>query len=221
MHDHRPVMVAGALRVVGEHHDARQAGNERDGGFDLVLERARFRVGVGRVQQQNRALEHVHDVRRRLVHDHGRREAVRQLAVVVKRADEVAQLVFGGQLPHEQQVGNLLECEPAVQRSLPQEVFDVVAAEREHAFVRTLVAFGKNVAVHVRNVGDAGDDAGTVRVAQPALHSVVLVERRVDGVDFRESVEQIDLVFQRHVPQPLFLTSAKPAAGSSAGGLAR
>ena len=62
MHDHGAVVVASLLRVVGQHHDARQTRDQRDGGVDLVMSRTILGVRVVGVQQQDGALQHVHDV---------------------------------------------------------------------------------------------------------------------------------------------------------------
>ena len=187
VHDHGLVVEARAFGVVREHHDARQTRNERKSRRDLVVERAVFGIGV----------------RRRVAHDHGRRKAVGQLTEAVDNGNELAQLLLRGQFAHQQQVRDLFVCKTPVKRCALQQVADAVAAEREHAFVRTLVSFGKHVAVHVGDIRHACDDARSVGVAQAALHAILLIERRIDGVDLGKPVEQVDFLFQRHT-QPLF-----------------
>ena len=203
VHDHGLVVEARAFGVVREHHDARQTRNERKSRRDLVVERAVFGIGVIAVEQQDRTRKHVHDVRRRVAHDHGRRKAVGQLTEAVDNGNELAQLLLRGQFAHQQQVRDLFVCKTPVKRCALQQVADAVAAEREHAFVRTLVSFGKHVAVHVGDIRHACDDARSVGVAQAALHAILLIERRIDGVDLGKPVEQVDFLFQRHT-QPLF-----------------
>ena len=197
VHDHRSALVARALRVIGQHHDARQTRDERDGGVDLVLRRAVLGLVVVGVQQQDGAREHVHDVGRRVAHDHGRGEAVGQLALSVQHGHEAIKQLARGQLAHEQQIRHFLVVEAALGAAVQQIVY-VVAPVAQRALVRALLVIGDHVAVHVRDVRQARHHAGAVGVAQAALHVELLVERRVDGVDVPEILVERKLLLVVH-----------------------
>ena len=140
MHDHGAVIVSSLLRVVGQHHDARQTRDQRDGGVDLVMSRTILGVRVVGVQQQDGALQHVHDVGRGVAHDHRGGEAVGQFALGIERGDEAVELLLCGQLAHEQQVRHLLEVEAAIGHAGVQQVVHVVAAIAQHTLVGYLLA---------------------------------------------------------------------------------
>ncbi len=62
VHDHGFMVEGGLLGVVGQHHDARQTADKRERRVNLVLGRAVLGGLVGRVQAQNGAGHHVHEV---------------------------------------------------------------------------------------------------------------------------------------------------------------
>ena len=158
MHDHRLVVELRAHRVVREHHDARQARDQRDRRINLVDDVAILRVLVIGVEQQHRARQRVHDVVGRRAHDGRGGEAVGQLTLRVEHRDEAVQLVFGRQIAHQQQIGDLLVVETAAGVVDAQQVADLVTAQTQRAFVRQLLVVGDDVAVDVGDAGDAGDD---------------------------------------------------------------
>ena len=156
----------------------------------LVLGRAILGMLVVRVEKKDGASQHVHDVRRNVAHDHGRREPVGELALRVDHLDEAIELPLRGQLAHEEQVAYLLVAVAAVVRRVAEQIVQIVAAEAQKPVVGALLAVGDDVAVHVGDVRHPREHAGAVGVAQPALHVVALVEARVDRVDLEKvSVE--------------------------------
>ena len=199
MHDHGFVVVTGALGVVRQHHDARKTGDERDGGMNLVMRRAILRVLIVRVQQQNGAREHVHDVGRRVAHNHGGSEPVGQLALGVEHRDEPVELVLRGQFAHKQQICHLFEVEAALGSIGSQQVVHIVSAIAKASLVGDLLVVRHHVAMDVRNIRESGDDPRAVSVAQAALYIVLVVVGRVDGIDRFEVLVEGDL--------PLFLVA--------------
>ena len=104
------------------------------------MSRAILGVRVVGVQQQDGALQHVHDVGRGVAHDHRGGEAVGQFALGIERGDEAVELLLCGQLAHEQQVRHLLEVEAAIGHAGVQQVVHVVAAIAQHTLVGYLLA---------------------------------------------------------------------------------
>ena len=190
VHDHGVVVEGRALGVVGKHHDARQAADERQRRVNLMLRRAVLSALVGRVQAQDGAGEHVHEVRRRAAHDHRCREAVGQLALGIDHLHEAGQTLAGGQLAHEQQVGHLLVGKAALGIQIAQQIIDIVAAQAQASLGWHLLAVGHHITVHVGHVGHARQHAGPIGVAQTALHVVGLIVLGVDGVHLVEVLVQ-------------------------------
>ncbi len=193
VHDHALVVEGRALGVVGQHHDAGQAGKQRNRGGDLVLEGAIFGALIVGVEHQNGTLQQVHDVARRRAHDLRGGEAVGQAAIGIEHFHELVQLGLRGQVAHKQQVGNLFKAAALVGVAV-QQVVDAVTTESELALVGDLVALAHQVAMDVGDVGNARDDTRAVGIAQTALHGVALVELRVDRVHLGNVVVQGKLV---------------------------
>ncbi len=204
VHDHGFAVIARALRVIRQHHDARQARYERKRGVNLVLGGPILGVRVMAVEEEHRSSQHVHDVGRRVAHDHGGGEAVRQLALGVNDLDEGIKLGLRGKLAHKQQIGDFFKGKATIARLVAEEVVEVVAAQAKRALVSQLFAVGDNVAVHVGNIGHAGDHARAVGVAQAALDVIAVVVSRIDAVNLSEFVEQADLLGVFGVDDHLF-----------------
>ena len=122
MHDHGLVVVTRADRIVRQYHNAGQAGDEGDGGADLVLNGSILGVFVISVQKQDGSSQHVHDVGRGVAHDHGRGETIGQLALSIDGGDIVGKLLLRGKLAHQQQIGHLFIVESAILRINAQKV---------------------------------------------------------------------------------------------------
>ena len=180
----------GLLGVVGQHHDARQAADQRQRRVNLVAGRAVLGAFVGRVQMQDGAGHHVHQVGRRVAHENVGGEAVGQLALGIDHLHEAGQTLAGGQLAHEQQVGHLLVGEAALGIQIAQQIIDIVAAQAQASLGRHLLAVGHYITVHVGHVGHARQHAGPIGVAQTALHVVGLIMLGVDGVHLVEVLVQ-------------------------------
>ena len=158
VHDHGAVGESRVFRIIGKHHDARQAADEAHRRVNLVFGRAVLVVRVVRVQLQHRAREHVHKVGRHIEHVDGRDEAIGKLALGVDDADEALELALRGKLAKQQQVGDLLEVEPALGTALHQ-IAQLVATVKQRALIGYLHAIAHHIAVHIRDVRGTGDDA--------------------------------------------------------------
>ena len=190
VHDHGFVVEGGLLGVVGQHHDARQAADERERRVNLVLGRAVLGGLVGRVQAQDGTSHHVHEIGRGIHHKRAGRESVGQLALGIDHFHEPVETLLRRQLSHEQQIGHLFESEAARRIQIAQKVVQVVAAQAQGALGRHLLAVGHHIAVNVGDVGHAREHARAVGVAQAALHIVGGIQRRIDGVHLVEVLVQ-------------------------------
>ena len=116
------------------------------------------------VQQHHRTCEHVHDVRGGVAHDHGSREAVRQLALRIDGGNIVVKLLLRRQLAHQQQVGHLFIIEAPIFRIHAKKVVQVVTTKAQLAGIGHFFAIGHNVAMYVGNASQACQNARTVVV---------------------------------------------------------
>ena len=161
---------------------ARPAAEKREGNVDLVLGRGVVRRGVEGVEQERRALQHVHD----RVAVGGAREdgevAIGQLTARVDARAEVVKLGRRGQVPRDDEIRHLLVAKAVLALRPGNQVLDVVATKDEVALVGHGHAILLGVAVDVRDGGETHEHAGAVGVAQAALHVIAAVEVAVQDV---------------------------------------
>ena len=210
MHDHGLVVVTRADRIVRQYHNAGQAGDEGDGGADLVLDGSILGVFVISVQKQDGSSQHVHDVGRRVAHDHGRGEAIRQFALRVDSGDVIGKLLLRGKLAHQQQVRDLFVVESTIFRVNAQKVVQVIPAKTQLAFVGAFLAIGHDVAMHVGDTRQTRQNAGSVGIAQAALHIVAFVLFSIDRIDALEILVQVDFLRAAHYAPFLLCHSFPP-----------
>ena len=194
VHCRRRVLVL-ARGQVREHGDAGQAAQHLHGDLHLVLgvDDVGFGGAVHRVEHEHRAGHHVHDVFGREVHDEVVDEAARQVAVRVDRRAEALELGGRRQVAREQKVCDFLVAGTPFGNCPVHQVLDVVAANRQASLVGNLHAFVGEVAVYVRNGGDAGDDARAVCVSQAALDVEMVVIALVVAAVGTEVLEYLGL----------------------------
>ena len=137
-------------------------------------------VVVG-VQAQHAALQLVHNIGRGGVH--GVHKTVRQGAGFCQDLAEIVQLLPGGQATEQKQPDHFLKHEAVVAVSLVHDLVDVDAPVDQLAgggdHMTLLILF---VAHNVTDVGQTGQHAGAIRVAQAALDPQPLAGLRVDVV---------------------------------------
>ena len=118
---------------------------------------------------------------RRRLHDNIAREIGRQRASLCQQSLEIAQTLGIRQLTEQQQIGNLLiplaaVADKALHQILNADAAVVQLALTGHDFAACLLA-GDNV----RNVGQTGQYALSIDVAQTALDVVLAVQRRINA----------------------------------------
>ena len=138
------------------------------------------------------------------MHDDVRREAVGQFALVVDGGHEFLKLRLSGQVAAHQQVRDLFISEPTVVAGAAHQVVDIVTAQRQLTGNGHLLTVGKHVAVNIRDVRYARDDAGAVGVAQAALHIESLVVVGIDAIDLYDVVVELKVLL-RHKTAPLVI----------------
>ena len=140
-----------------------------------VLKTGVVGVGVVGVEGEDAAGELVHHVAAGGLDNHVLGEVVRQGAGFRQYGVELLELLFCGQLAHEQQVGDLLVAEAAVLDMRPDYVDDVYAAVVQPAGDGDNLAVLDVVAYDAAYAGDAGHDAGAVAVAESAFYLIRVV----------------------------------------------
>ena len=144
-------------------------------------------------QRQHTAGQRVHQVLGGGLHDHVPGEVGGQVPALGQHVAELGQLAGVGQLAHQQQVGCLLKAEPLAVQAADQ-IIDIVAAIPQHTLAGSLFAVHHLECVDARDVGDAGEHALAVLVAQAALDTELVVQGGIDPVVIHTDV-QIALCF--------------------------
>ena len=89
-------------------------------------------------------------------------------------------------MTEEEEESSLLVAEAVLRLDICDEVVDIVAAVDELTGYRLTLALVHYIAVNVAYIGDAGNDAGTVAVAQTALDVIFFIEVRLySGIIFK------------------------------------
>ena len=167
---HAGPVVHPALDLVGVDHHGGQLGDEVDALPQDVGQAGILGVLVVAVHGQHAAGHLVHQVGGGGVEDHVVRKAPGQFPVMFQQLAELGVLLPVGQRTEEQQPHHLLKEETVVVVRLGGQGIDVDAAVDQPAgnghngAVRRFV-----VADNAGHIGDAGQHAGTVQVAQTAL----------------------------------------------------
>ena len=170
------------LHRVGVRHDGGEAPDELDGLAHHVFHGGVVGVVVVGVEHQNAALQLIHDVLGGCFQDHILKKAVGQGAGRGQNGVEVLKLVLGGELAEQQEIGHLFIAEGAQTAVHVQDLVDVDAPVIEPARNGNLLIVPEVVALYAAHPGDAGHDAGAVRVPQAPLHRVRGIVTGVDAV---------------------------------------
>ena len=155
-----------------ERSQTRQTGQQRDRDVDLVLGRDAVGVCIKRVQQQNGALERIHD---RGAHRGDREltnEFARQMTIGTEAAVEIIEFLGSRELAGDEQVSDLLVAKAALRLRIGDEVLDVVAAQDQMTLIGHDFPIDALVAMDIGNARETGNDAGPVDISQAALDVV-------------------------------------------------
>ena len=181
MEEHALLVVHPALHLVGVDHHGGHAADQGDALVQQVLQAEVLGVVVVGVHPQHTALHLVHDVGRGRVH--GVHKAVGQGAVLGQDLAEAVQLGLVGQAAEQQQPDHFFKDEAVVAVGLLHDLGDVDAPVDQPARDRDDMAFLILAVAHnVADVGQAGQHAGAVRVAQAPLDAQPLAGLGVDVV---------------------------------------
>ena len=167
--------------MVAVHRQHRENADELDALLQLGLQAAVADGIVVGGQRQHAAGQAVHQVLAGGFHDNVADEVGGQVAAFGQHTGEIGQLGGGGQIAHQQQVSGLLKA-IALAAQAADEIIDIVAAVPQLAFAGDLFAVALLKGVDAGNVGDAGQNALAVLVAQAALDAQLIKQRRVDAV---------------------------------------
>ena len=167
---HAGPVVHPALDLVGVHHHGGQFRNKVDALAQDVGQAGILGVFIVAVHGQHAAGHLVHQIGGGRVEDHVVRKAPGQLPVVFQQLAELGVLLLVRQRAEEQQPHHFLKQKAVVVVGLGGQRINVDAAVDQppgnghDGAVRRLV-----IADNAGNVGDAGQNAGTIQVAQAAL----------------------------------------------------
>ena len=181
MEEHTLLVVVAALHLVGVHHHGGHAGDQVDALVQDIFQAQVLGVLVVGIQAQHTTLQLIHNVGGGGIH--GIHKALRQSAMLGQDLAEIIQLLPGRQTAEQQQPDHFLKHETVVAVGLLHDLVDVDAAVDQLArggdHMSFLILF---VAHNVTHVGQAGQHAGAVRVAQTALDAQTLTGLGVDVV---------------------------------------
>ena len=176
------VGVVAVYRQHGEHAD------QLDALLQLGLQAAVADGVIVGGQRQHAAGQRVHQVPGGGFHDHVAGKIGGQVPALGQHVAELGQLAGVGQLAHQKQVGGFLKAEAfAVQAA--DQVVDIVAAVPQLALAGGLFAVYHLERVDAGNMGDAGQHALAVLVAQAALDAEPVIQSGVDAVVFDADVQ--------------------------------
>ena len=137
--------------------------------------------GVVREEGQNAAHEGVHHVLGGRLHDDVAHEVLGQRVEFREQLAEVAQLLLGGKLAHDEQVRRLFKAEAPLAEGAAHEVLHVVAAVEELAVRRHRDAVHFLRRVDFGNFRKACQNALAVEIAKALFDVVLRVEGGVDA----------------------------------------
>ena len=129
------------------------------------------------VQGEHAARDDVHHVRGRCFHDYVAHETFGQSAELAQHFVEVFQLLFVGQFAEEEQIDRFLKAETLFFHEAAHEILNGDAAVIQLAGALDAVAvLVELVGVDLAYLGESGDDARAVNVAQSAFYVVFFVK---------------------------------------------
>ena len=179
-----PVVVVGLVAVQRE---LREHGDQLDALAEHVLQAVILRFVVVRVEREHAAGHGIHDVRAGRLHDNIAHERIRQAAVAAEQFPEHLQFLPVRQRAEQQEISDLLEpVAPVLPESAHQVPYIVTP-------VPELAAGGLPVrvlALHLTDLGQAGQHAVAVQVPQAAVHLVPVVQLPVDHPVLRDALHQ-------------------------------
>ena len=164
-----------ALDGVGVGDDGGEGADEPHRLQQQVFDGGVVGIRVIGVEREDAAGQLVHDVLAGVVHDHALGEALGELAGLIHDVLEVIQLGPGGEIPHEQQIRDLLIAERSRFPVGAHDVIQVDAAVVQPAGRGDALAILNEVALHAADLRHADEHAGAVAVAQATLHVAAVI----------------------------------------------
>ena len=204
--------------LVGVHRDQREDGDQVDALAHHVGQGDVVRLVVVAGHGEHAPGQGVHHVAAGGFQDHVPHEVGGQAAVERQLLVESFQLVGGGQLAEHQKISGLLKTKPLVPYKPAGELLYRVAPVVQFALTGHLFAVHHLAADDLADLGEAGQHAGAVQVAQTAFdvvaHVVVLVDLVVGQTDRRQRLQfgGDARVFRNFRHERGLLFSAAPAA---------
>ena len=131
-------------------------------------------------QREHAAAQGVHHVAAGGLHDDVAHEVGGKRAAIRQRALKKGQFLTGGQLAKEQQVSDFLKAEAVLPGLCAHQVRDVVPAVEKAALAGNGFAVDLLVADNLRDIGQAGQHAPALLIAQAALYAIGLIQLRID-----------------------------------------
>ena len=181
MEEHTLLVVVAAFHLISVHHHGGHAGDQVDALVQDIFQGQVLGVLVVGVQAQHTTLQLIHNVGGGGIH--GIHKALWQGTVLCQDLAKIIQLLLGRQAAEQQQPDHFLKHEAVVAVGLLHDLVDVDASVDQLAgggdHMSFLILF---VAHNVTHVGQAGQHAGAVRVAQTALDAQTLTGLGVDVV---------------------------------------
>ena len=197
------IVVVGMVGVDREHGEHR---NEHEALPQHVRQADVVRVLVIGGERQHAAGQAVHHVARRRLHDNVAREIGRQHAPLREQALEAAELLCVGQSAEQQQICDFLVALASLAHKALHELLNAYAAVVQLARARLQNAVHLALCDDVRDVGQSGQHALAVYVAQAALYIIFPIKSRFDeGIAAAERCKLLharrddqNVVFRRH-----------------------
>ena len=197
------IVVIGVVRVDREH---REHGNQHQALPQDVGQTDVVRAFIVGGERQHAARQAVHHVVRRRFHDNVAREIGRQRAPLREQALEAAELLCVGQSAEQQQICDFLVALASLAHKALHELLDAYAAVVQLARARLQNAVHLALCDDVRDVGQSGQHALAVYVAQAALYVIFPIKSRLDeGIAAAERCQLLharrddqNVVFRRH-----------------------
>ena len=167
-----------AVHCVGVCNDRRERADELDGLREQVLRRNIVGIFVVGVEQQHASGKVIHNVPARMAHDHPLCEALGQLSGPAHDIVKIGKLGFCRQVPHEQQIRDLLVAKCAALAVRFDDLVEVNAAIVELTGDRNAAAVFDQIALHAADLRHADEHARAVAVAKAALNLAKVIAVR-------------------------------------------
>ena len=171
------VMVIGVVAVDRQQREHR---NQLYALSEHIVDRGIVGVFVVAEQRQHTARDRVHHIVARRLEDHVAHKVLRQGPVAHQKLLEGLQLRHVGQLAEQQQIHDLFKAKAVIAVDTADDIVDVVAAVIQLAVARNQLAVNQLVLLDGRNIGQSGQNALAVKVAQTSFDVVFAVQIDVD-----------------------------------------